>query len=163
MKLLSRLLSTPGLRARAPLAVFGVALACGPALAEAVTVTDVADRTITVEAPIEKFILGEGRLIYAVAALEESDPFQRVVGWRDDLLKADPATYRVYRESYPRIDDLPTFGGIKDGTFDIEQAISLDPDVVIMNVEARQATEDAGLDDKLAAVGIPLVYSPTSS
>lgn len=135
-----------------------IGMATVPARTEPVTITDVAGRQVEVDAPVKTLILGEGRLIYAVAALEDGDPFTRVVGWRDDLKKADPATYDVYRAKYPRIDDIPTFGGIKDGTFDIEQAISLQPDIVVMNLEAKQATEDAGLVEKLGAVGIPLVY-----
>ena len=139
-------------------AAAAVASAATLALADPVTITDVAGRAVEVNVPVETLILGEGRLIYAVAALEDAKPFDRVVGWRDDLLKADPATYAVYREKYPQIDDIPTFGGVKDGTFDIEQAISLDPSIVVMNLEAQQATEDAGLVEKLGAVGIPLVY-----
>ncbi len=127
-------------------------------LAESFQVTDVVGREVAIEGPVTKVILGEGRLLYAVAALERENPFARVVGWRDDLIKNDPQTYAFYRERFPQADKLPTFGGVKDGTFDAEQAISLDPDVVIMNLEAQVATEDAGLDDKLAAVGIPIVY-----
>ncbi|HAI28162.1 MULTISPECIES: ABC transporter substrate-binding protein [unclassified Thalassospira] len=126
--------------------------------AESVTVTDVTGREVTVEVPVQKVILGEGRLIYGLATLDSEDPFERVVGWRDDLKKADPQGYGLYAAKYPRIDDIPTFGGIKDGTFNIEQAISLNPDIVIMNLEAKGATEEGGFDEKLAAVGIPLVY-----
>lgn len=150
--------SFAGPLAPAGMAVLGLLVLPVAALADPVSVTDVTGRTVEVDVPVKSLILGEGRLIYAVAALEEEDPFARVVGWRDDLLKADPATYDVYREKYPQIDDIPTFGGVKDGTFDVEQAISLDPDVVVMNLESKQATEDAKLDEKLAAVGIPLLY-----
>lgn len=139
------------------LAVVTIA-AAGPALADLIEITDVAGRRVTVEGPVEEVILGEGRLLYAVAALDTDNPFQRVVGWRDDLILNDPQTYALYRERFPQADDIPTFGGIKDGTFDAEQAITLDPDVVIMNLEAKGATEDAGLDDKLAAVGIAVIY-----
>ena len=76
------------------------------ASAEPVTLTDVAGREVTVDAPVDRLILGEGRLIYAVAAIEKGDPFRRVVGWRDDLLKADPATFDVYRAKYPDIDKI---------------------------------------------------------
>ena len=133
-------------------------IAAAPALAEPIEITDVAGRQVTVEGPVDEVILGEGRLLYAVAALDTDDPFARVVGWRDDLIVNDPQTYALYRDLYPQADAIPTFGGIKDGTFDAEQAITLDPDVVVMNLEAKGATEDAGLDDKLAAVGIPVVY-----
>ena len=59
---------------------------------------------------------------------------------------------------YPDIAKLPTFGGMKDGTFDVEQAVALKPDVIMMNVDAKTATEEAGYIEKLGKVGIPLVY-----
>ena len=129
-----------------------------PATADPVIIKDVAGREVAVEVPVKHVILGEGRQIYFLAALEKEDPFQRVVGWRDDLLKADPQSYAAYLEKYPEIALLPTFGGMKQGTFDIEQAVALKPDVILMNLDARTATEEAGYVDKLAKVGIPLVY-----
>jgi iron complex transport system substrate-binding protein len=135
--------------------IFGVAF---PALAEKISVTDVTGRTVEVNAPAERMILGEGRQIYFLAVLDKDAPFHRVVGWRDDLPKADPESYAAYLEKYPEIAKLPTFGGMKDGTFDIEQAVTLKPDVILMNVDAKTATEEAGYIDKLAKVGIPLVY-----
>ncbi|MCM5704543.1 ABC transporter substrate-binding protein [Larsenimonas salina] len=125
---------------------------------EKVVIHDVAGRDVTVNAPVERLILGEGRMTYALAMLDQDNPFKRVVGWRDDLEKADPGSWALYKKRYPDITKIPTFGGFKEGTFDIEQAVTLDPDVVVMNIEAQQATEDSGLDKKLAAVGIPVVY-----
>jgi iron complex transport system substrate-binding protein len=123
-----------------------------------VTVTDITGRQVEVKAPVEKVILGEGRQIYFVAALDGDDPFRRVVGWRDDFEKADLDGYKDYLAKYPQIAKLPTFGGSKEGTFDIEQAVALAPDVMIMNVEAKTATDDAKLTEKLAKVGIPVVF-----
>lgn len=129
-----------------------------PALAEKITVKDVTGRSVEVNAPVSNIILGEGRQIYFLAALDKENPFQHVVGWRDDLPKADPETYAAYLEKYPQIAKLPKFGGMKDGTFDIEQAIALKPDVILMNIDAKTATEEAGYIEKLQKVGIPLVY-----
>jgi iron complex transport system substrate-binding protein len=36
--------------------------------------------------------------------------------------------------------------------------VSLDPDVMILNLEAKAATDEAGYEEKLAAVGIPIVF-----
>ena len=47
---------------------------------------------------------------------------------------------------------------MKEGAFDIEQAIALKPDVLFMNVEAQVANDEARLVEKLAGVGIPVVY-----
>ncbi|RMC35766.1 ABC transporter substrate-binding protein [Paracoccus alkanivorans] len=135
-----------------------LAAASHGAIAEPVTITDIAGREVTVEAPADRIILGEGRQIYLLGALEREAPFARVVGWREDLLQADPDSYAAYAEKFPELKELPTFGGFKDGTFDVEQAAALKPDVVLMNLESRAATEDAGYDDKLAELGIPIVY-----
>lgn len=132
--------------------------AAWPAFAEKVTVKDVTGRDVEVNVPVSHVILGEGRQIYFLAALDKENPFQHVVGWRDDLAKADPETYAAYLAKYPEVAKLPTFGGMKDGTFDIEQAVSLKPDVILMNIDAKTATEEAGYIEKLAKVGIPLVY-----
>ncbi|MGR6431740.1 ABC transporter substrate-binding protein [Rhizobium sp. PAMB 3182] len=122
------------------------------------TLTDITGRKVEVSVPVERVILGEGRQIYFTAALDTDAPFKRVVGWRDDFKKADLDGYNEYLRQYPEMDKLPTFGGIKDGTFDIEQAVALRPDVIIMNIDAKAATEEAGYIEKLAKVGIPVVY-----
>jgi iron complex transport system substrate-binding protein len=132
--------------------------ASSAALADKVSVTDVLGRKVEIEAPVQRVILGEGRQMYFVAALDKEDPFKRVVGWRDDLPKADPDSYKQYVARYPQIAKLPSFGGMKEGAFDIEQAIALKPDVLFLNVEAKVASDEASLVDKLAAVGIPVVY-----
>ncbi|WP_417690056.1 ABC transporter substrate-binding protein [Roseibium sp.] len=133
-------------------------LPVGANAAETVTVTDITGRNVEVQVPVEKVILGEGRQIYFTATLDSEDPFKRVVGWRDDFKKADNDGYHQYLESFPQMEELPTFGGMKDGTFDVEQAVALDPDVIILNLDAKAATEDSGYTEKLAKVGIPIVY-----
>ncbi len=144
--------------------VFGAALALVGLLpvsshaAGKITVTDITGRQVEVKAPVEKVILGEGRQMYFVAALDTDQPFRRVVGWRDDLQKADLDGYNDYLAKYPQIGKIPTFGGFKEGTFDVEQAVSLQPDVIILNVEAKTATDDAKLIEKLAKIDIPVVF-----
>ncbi|MEI4488770.1 ABC transporter substrate-binding protein [Frigidibacter sp. MR17.14] len=133
-------------------------LAATGALADPVTVTDIAGRSVTLDGPVERVILGEGRQIFFAAVLDNDAPFHRIVGWRDDLRQAAPESYALYAEKYPQLKDIPTFGGFKDGTFDIEQAVALKPDVMIMNLEAKAATDEAGYEEKLAKVGIPIVY-----
>ena len=126
--------------------------------AEKVEITDITGRKVEVSVPVEHVILGEGRQIYIAAALDTDAPFKRVVGWRDDFKKADLDGYNEYLEKFPQMEKIPTFGGMKDGTFDVEQAVALHPDVIIMNIDAKSATEEGGYIEKLAKVGIPLVY-----
>lgn len=144
----------PTLLCATALSLFAASLA----QADTVTLTDIAGRQVQVETPVQRVILGEGRQAFFTAVLETDDPFARVVGWRDDLREADPDSYAAYVQKFPEIDAIPTFGGFKEGTFDIEQAVSLNPDVMILNLEAKAATDEAGYEEKLAAVGIPIVY-----
>lgn len=122
------------------------------------TVTDLLGRKVQVRVPVRRVILGEGRQLYLIAALDTDNPIKRIVGWRKDLIQSDPDTYSAYLRKFPKIADIPTFGGFEDGTFDIEQAIALKPDVILMNIEAQRATDDARYTEKLAALGIPVVY-----
>ena len=136
-------------------------VAAGAAQAQTgrISVTDVAGRTVEVTQPVRRMILGEGRQIYFVAALDTEDPFKRVVGWRDDFAEGRSRRLsRLSREIPGRSPSCPTFGGMKEGTFDIEQAVALKPDVIVMNIEAKTATDEAELIEKLAKVGIPVVY-----
>ncbi|MFC3124148.1 ABC transporter substrate-binding protein [Pseudoroseomonas globiformis] len=144
-------------------ALLGASLLACPFLAAAAPapreITDITGRRVRVASPARRVILGEGRQMYLVAALMREAPFERVVGWRDDFRKADLDGYNAYRETYAaQMDRLPVFGGTKEGTFDVEQAIELRPDAVIMNLESRAATEGAGLIEKLGAVGIPVLF-----
>lgn len=140
-------------------ATISLALFSGIAEAgETIKIKDITGREVDVNVPVERVILGEGRQIYFTGALDTDAPFKRVVGWRDDFQKADLDGYNIYLQKFPEMAKIPTFGGMKDGTFDIEQAVALKPDVIIMNTEAKSATEESGYIEKLAKVGIPLVY-----
>ncbi|PIB61649.1 ABC transporter substrate-binding protein [Pseudomonas sp. 2822-17] len=127
-------------------------------MAAPTTVTDLLGRKVQVNLPVQRVILGEGRQLYLLAALDTQNPIERIVGWRKDLIQSDPDTYNAYLRKFPGIANIPTFGGFEDGTFDIEQAISQRPDVIILNIEAQHATEDARYIEKLGALGIPVVY-----
>ena len=138
--------------------MLALGLLCITGTAAAKTITDVAGRQVEVAAESKRIILGEGRQIYLLAAFDTDAPFQRVVGWRDDFHKADWDGYRAYAARYPQIKRLPTFGGAKDGTFNVEQALTLKPDLVLMNLESRAATDEGKLIEKLQAVGVPVVF-----
>ncbi|MHC8391661.1 TroA family protein [Pseudomonas sp. MDT2-39-1] len=116
------------------------------------TVTDLLGRKVKVHLPVRRVILGEGRQLYLVAALDTQNPIERIVGWRKDLIQSDPDTYGAYLRKFPAIAKIPTFGGFEDGTFDIEQAISQRPDVIILNIEAQHATEFYNSPYQFAAI-----------
>lgn len=123
----------------------------------AISVTDIVGRKVTVKAPAQRIILGEGRQTYIMALLDNDNPFKRVVGWRDDLLKNDLDTYNKYKAKFPQITSIPLFGDPTSGGSSVEAAIAAKPDVVVWNLDVYQSDKGAGLIDQLAKAGIPSV------
>lgn len=72
---------------------------------EMISVTDIAGRTVEVKKGAERVILGEGRMIYSVAVLDRENPFERVIGWKDDLIQYDPDAFEKYKVKFPSIEN----------------------------------------------------------
>ena len=134
------------------------ALVAGPAVAEKTVITDVTGRKVELDLPAKRVLLGEARQVHVIAALKGGKTFETIVGWRDDLVKKDADTYASYRDRFPDIEKLPRFGYVGNGTFDLEAAIALKPDVLTLNLESVKAAEEASLVEKAAAAGIAVVY-----
>ena len=134
-------------------------IASNPAGAtESLTITDIAGRTVTIEQPVERMILGEGRQFYLTASLDAENPLARIVGWQADLRGVDPGGYAAYRDQFPEIDKVTEFGNPGKGAFSAEKAISLRPNVVFMHLQVHDAIRKSGLIDQLEAAGIPVVF-----
>ncbi len=124
--------------------------------AASIKVTDIVGRQVEVKAPVKSVILGEGRQMYVVAALEKEDPFKRVVGWPDDFRTTDMDSYKRYKEKFPKMAELPIFGSPNQGQFSVEKAIALKPDVVILNLDGYGPSKET-LIPQLERAGIPTV------
>lgn len=142
-----------------PLAVLVSAQFFVPAAwAESFTVTDVTGREITFEKPVERVILGEGRLVYSLAAIETENPFASVVGWRNDLFTTDFTGFHAYLEAFPEAADIPFLGNLTDGTLQTETIVDLNPDALILTISAKRAADEIGLEAMLDEVGVKIVY-----
>jgi iron complex transport system substrate-binding protein len=148
---ISRLLS-------APLMAAATALLALPALAQSFTVVDVAGREVSFDKPVERVILGEGRMLYSLATIETEDPFGKVVGWRNDLWTTDLDGYNAYAEKFPAMKDLPLLGNLTDGTLQLETVVDLDPDVLLLPIGNKTAADEVLLEATLDGVGVKIVY-----
>jgi len=135
----------------------GVSSPTGSASSDEITVTDLAGRKVRLKAPVLRMILGEGRQLYIIAMLDRDNPFQRIVGWRDDLIKNDLDSYNKYKAKFPQAADVPILGDPSSGELSVEKAIALKPDVLLLNLDAYQGAQDAGVIDNLSKAGIPTV------
>ncbi|QQR36277.1 ABC transporter substrate-binding protein [Devosia oryziradicis] len=129
-----------------------------PAFAQAFTITDVAGREVSFDGPIERVILGEGRMIYSLAAIETDNPFEHVVGWRNDLWTTDVKSFDAYVAKFPEAAELPFLGRLTDGTLQVETVVTLDPDVLLLSIGDKTAAEEVKLEETLADVGVKIVY-----
>jgi iron complex transport system substrate-binding protein len=141
------------------LAAFGLAgMLPLPALAQALSVTDVAGRKVDFDKPVERIILGEGRMLYSVAPVVNGDPFAKIVGWRNDLWTTDVDGFNAYVAKFPKAKDLPFLGNITDGTLQTETIVKLDPDVLLLPIGNKAAADEVKLEEMLLGVGVKIVY-----
>lgn len=138
-------------------ALIALSTVLGSPLAAA-EITDIAGRTVEINLPAKRVLVGEARQIHTIAALAGDHLLDRIVGWRDDFLTKDPDSYAAYVERFPAIAELPRFGYVPNNTFDLEAAIALGPDVITFNLESQKVAAESGIEEKAAAAGIAVVY-----
>jgi iron complex transport system substrate-binding protein len=141
-------------------AIVSLTLVAGPTpgrATERVTVTDVAGRAVDVQIPASRVLLGEARLIYGLAPLFGDDLFQHVVGWPNDFRINDAETYEAYRKVYDDMDSVEELGNLSQGSFSVERALALRPDVVFLPLGFLAQAEQNGFLAKFEAVGVPVL------
>ena len=129
------------------------------AQAEALTVTDIAGRQVTFAELPEKIVLGEGRMMYSIAPLTTGNPFEKIVGWKDDLVLYDPDAFRKFEAAFPAdTARLINFGNPYPGDFSIEAVLEADTDLVLLDVGNLFKAEETGLVEKLGAAGVNVAF-----
>jgi len=124
-----------------------------------ITFTDIAGRTITLEKPAQKIILGEGRFLAVLGVLGVEQPISKVAGMMNDFKTYDFAGYARYQEVFPEIDKVSTFGQTDEASVSIEKMIELQPEVAIFGLSGHgPGAKSKKIIDVLTAVGIKVVF-----
>lgn len=145
--------------AAASVAIAALAATAPSALAEAFTVTDIAGRDVSFEDHPERIILGEGRMMYALAPLTDGNPFEKVVGWKDDLIQYDPDAFRKFKAAFPQdAERMVNFGNPYAGDFSIEAVLENNADLLILDLGNLFKAEETGLIEKLGKAGVPVIF-----
>lgn len=126
--------------------------------AEALTVTDVLGRKVEVSGNAQRVVLGEGRLFFALALLDRDNPFQRVVGWQNDVRLLDPHTFDVYAQRFPQVQQIPLIGQASEQSVSAEQILALKPDLAVFSIAGEGPTQHSPIADILAAAGVPVLF-----
>ncbi|MEG0858637.1 MAG: ABC transporter substrate-binding protein [Pseudomonas sp.] len=136
----------------------GAATLSSPALQARSQLLDISANALDLQLPARRIVLGDGPLAYVVALLQEGDPFRHIVGWADNFRAADLDGYQAFSRRFPYIDSIPTFRGSNVGAIDAELALSLQPDVVVLNLSSQAAAQSSGFSERLQRAGVPLLY-----
>lgn len=129
------------------------------AFAEALTITDIAGREVTLPDNPSRIILGEGRMMYAIAPLATDNPFERIVGWKDDLILYDPDAFRKFEAAFPEdTARLVNFGNPYAGDFSIESVLENKADLLILDLGNLFKAQETGLIEKLDTAGVPVIF-----
>jgi ABC-type Fe3+-hydroxamate transport system substrate-binding protein len=124
------------------------------ARAEELAITDAVGRTVRLDRPAERIVLGFNYEEYT--AIAGPAGWDRVVGF-GRALWADwrPSVFRRYREKIPRLDHLADVGNTDENTFSLEKVISLRPDLVILADWSFSVLGQAVA--QMQALGIPVL------
>ncbi|ADZ70589.1 ABC transporter substrate-binding protein [Polymorphum gilvum] len=124
----------------------------------ALEVTDVAGRTVTLDGPSETIVLGDGRVLTALALLDRDNPVARVKYILSDLGRTDPDMLSHLKARFPETADIPMVVGTETGA-SAEAIIALGPDVAILSMSGHgPSVEDKEFVSQLEAAGIPVVF-----
>jgi iron complex transport system substrate-binding protein len=124
---------------------------------EPIVIKDIVGRTVTIERPVKRVLLGEGRQLLALSLIHP-DPVSVLAGWPADLVHQDATTYGRYRDRFPGIEKVPFVGQGTADTFSIEQALAVEPDVAIFSGGYGPSPKSTDVIDRLEKAGIPVVF-----
>lgn len=125
-----------------------------------IQITDVAKRTVRIPAKVDRVLLGEGRLLPALAVFDRDNPAKRLVGMMGEFEKLDEPGYAQWSARFPQIDKVPRVGRANSGSFSDEQAIALKPQVAIFGMAGGHGPSERDKETlaRLEAAGIAIVF-----
>lgn len=141
------------------IAMIAAATADGPSAhaEEPIVIKDIAGRKVTVQRPVKRILLGEGRQLLTLSLLHP-DPVSLLAGWPADLVHQDATTYGRYRERFPGIDKVPLVGQGSADTFSLEQALAVQPDVAIFSGGYGPSVKSTDIVSRLESAGVQVVF-----
>jgi iron complex transport system substrate-binding protein len=134
------------------------ALCSWASVAQPVTVTDLASRQVTVNSPAKRIILADSRMLLPMSLLHPDDALQGIVGWDDSLQTRAPDMGRYFTRHYPALPSIPVFINPYRSTFNVEQATTLKPDLIVFDTGILGKLKSEGTLALLEKSGIPVIF-----
>ena len=125
-----------------------------------VRLTDIAGRTVTLQEPADRIVVGSSMNLEALA-LAHPDPVSLIAGWSGLTAVMDEAQASALRRLHPEIDAIPVVGRMSLDTMSFETIVALEPDAVLLNLYdiggATDAAAASPMVQRFEAAGIPVV------
>ncbi|WP_261641265.1 ABC transporter substrate-binding protein [Erwinia mallotivora] len=128
------------------------------ALAQAINVTDLAGRNVTLKAPATRIILADSRMLLPMSLLHPGDALKGIVAWDDSLRTRAPDMGRYFSRQFPQLNAIPVFINPYRSTFNVEQATTLKPDLIVFDIGIVAKLRGEGTLALLEKSGIPVVF-----
>lgn len=97
-------------------------------------------------------------MIYTLALLDQDNPFERVVGWKDDLINFDPDAWRAYSAAFPEAHDITRLGSPYADDWNLEAVIASGAELVVMNLGNLLRAQESGIIGRLNEAGIATIF-----
>ncbi|MFC4349950.1 ABC transporter substrate-binding protein [Fodinicurvata halophila] len=131
----------------------------GPASADPIEVIDLAGRSLSIERPVERFVISEGRYISLMALLRPEAPVEGLVGMMSGYGHTQPELERQLFRKFPEARDIPLFGTRSAESVSVERIIDLRPQVAIFGLgDHGPGTDSAELISQLEAAGVTVIF-----
>ena len=125
-----------------------------------IEITDVTGRTVTLKKPAERVVLqwsGAGGPFFTISALMGKDTPKVIAGMDTSLQDYRADMWKHFTAEMPELTKIPVVGTIGDKTFNVEQVISLNPDVIFIPVDLKEQYE-SDAKPKFDAAGVQTIY-----
>ena len=125
-----------------------------------IEITDVTGRTVTLKKPAERVVLqwsGAGGPFFTISALMGKETPKVIAGMDTSLQDYRADMWKHFTTEMPELAKIPVVGTIGDKTFNAEQVVALNPDVIFIPVDLKDQYE-SDAKAKMDAAGIQTIY-----
>lgn len=125
-----------------------------------IEITDVTGRTVTLKKPAERVVLqwsGAGGPFFTISALMGKDTPKVIAGMDTSLQDYRADMWKHFTTEMPELAKIPVVGTVGDKTFNAEQVVALNPDVIFIPVDLKEQYE-SDVKPKLDAAGVQTIY-----
>lgn len=120
---------------------------------------DIANRPISIDKTVERFVISEGRYITTLALLNPDNPVKGLVGMISPVGYTNPQLESELFERFPQAKNVELFGSRDENSVSVEKIIELNPQIAIFGIQDHgPGAKNRELIEQLSAAGIEVVF-----